>query len=272
VINPIDADELRRKVRAATPFPHCCIDNFLAEDFAARVRAAFPPFEAALKMGRVFNTVNEKKKVQITDSTMFPVPIAELNHLLAAREFLELLSYAFEIPKLLPDAELIGGGIHQTGPRGRLDVHVDFNYIAERELHRRLNILIYFNPDWKSAWGGNLELWDNGVQRCRHSFAPEMNRCVIFETSDISYHGVTAVNCPPDRVRCSIAAYYYTREAPAHWAGRANPTLFRSRPDEVMKAAVLMPAERAGLRIRGAVYGLRRGVKRFLIGLGQRPR
>ena len=38
------------------------------------------------------------------------------------------------IPNLLADDQLVGGGIHETGPRGHLDVHVDFNYIAERDL------------------------------------------------------------------------------------------------------------------------------------------
>ena len=266
MINPIDRDDLRLRVRSATPFPHCAIDHFLATEFADRVCAAFPAYEDARRVGREFRTVNEKNKIQITDPAMFPAPIAELNRLLGAKEFLGVLSYAFDIPNLLPDPESIGGGIHQTGPRGRLDIHVDFDYILERQLHRRLNILIYFNKDWRSEWGGNLELWDSQVKRCHHSFAPDFNRCVIFETSDRSYHGVAAVNCPADRARCSIAAYYYTREAPAHWNGIPRPTVFRSRPNEIFKGSVLMPAEQAGRRLHQAARTLRRGVKRIVKG------
>ena len=99
----------------------------------------------------------------------FSEPVAELNRALAAPEFLDLLSYVFEIPRLLADEQLVGGGIHQTGPRGHLDVHIDFNYIRERELHRRLNILIYFNKDWAPQWGGNIELWDKEVKVRHHS-------------------------------------------------------------------------------------------------------
>ena len=73
-------------------------------------------------------------------------------------EFLDLLSHVTGMPRLLTDDELVGGGIHQTGPRGHLDVHVDFNYIKERDLHRRLNILIYFNKNWQPEWGGNIGL------------------------------------------------------------------------------------------------------------------
>jgi hypothetical protein len=266
VIRPIATEELRHRVRVATPFPYFAIDNFLDPEFARLVHDSFPPYEEALKMGRSFQTVNEKKKIQITDPAQFAPPVLELNHLLAAPSFTALLSDLFEIPKLLPDGELTGGGMHQTGPRGRLDVHVDFNYIAERQLHRRLNILIFLNPEWPPEWGGNLELWDRDVKRCHHSFAPIFNRCVVFETSDISFHGVTAVSCPPDRARRSFAAYYYTREAPPQWTGESHGTVFRSRPNEVIRGHVLMPAEKAARSVRRSIQELRRGVKRILTG------
>jgi Rps23 Pro-64 3,4-dihydroxylase Tpa1-like proline 4-hydroxylase len=79
--------------------------------------------------------------------------------------------------------------------------------------------------------GGNIELWDTDVKVCHHSFEPIFNRCVVFETSEISYHGVTAVKCPEGQSRRSFAACYYTKEAPAHWNGQAHSTIFRVRPD-----------------------------------------
>jgi hypothetical protein len=260
-INPIDRDALRERVRTATPVPNFCVDNFLEEAFAERVLAAYPSYEEATRVGRSFNAVNEKGKVQVTDSSTFAEPIAELNRVLASPEFLDLLSYVFEMPNLLPDAELNGGGIHETGPRGHLDVHVDFNYIAERELHRRLNILLYFNKDWKPEWGGNIELWDAEVKACHHSFSPIFNRCVVFETNEVSFHGVTAVKCPEGRARKSFAAYYYTKEAPAHWTGEAHSTIFRARPDEVIKGAVMMPLEKAKVRLQEAFNGLKKKIK-----------
>jgi hypothetical protein len=260
-IRPIDRDELRAHVSAARPFPHFVIDGFLDDDFAGRVCDAFPTFEEASKMGRSFDAVNERRKIQVTDAAGFPKPIAELNRALAAPEFCETLSYVFDIPRLLPDEQLDGGGIHQTGPRGLLDVHVDFNYLEQRQLHRRLNILIYFNKGWDPGWGGNIELWDKDVKVCHHSLVPAFNRCVVFATSEVSYHGVTAVGCPEDRVRKSFAAYYYTREAPPGWDGKAHSTNFRARPDEFFKGSVLMPLERAGRRFRSAVSNLKRKIK-----------
>src|SRR5579863_813259 len=269
MINAIDRNAMRGQVRSATPFPHCLINNFLHADFADRVHEAFPTFEQARSVGREFRTVNERNKVQVTNAAMFPPPIAELNRLLAQRQLLELLSYAFGIEDLLPDPELTGGGMHQTGPRGRLDVHVDFNYLPEQKLFRRLNILIYFNKDWAADWGGNLELWDKDVRECRHSFAPLFNRCVIIETTSISYHGVSAVSCPPDRARRSFAAYYYTREAPPDWRGEAQSTIFRSRPNEKVKGRVLMPLEHAGRRMRQSIQDFRKVVKKAVGGPGE---
>lgn len=249
LINPIDRDALRRRVREAVPFPHFCIDNFLDPEFAERVHAAFPSFEEATRVGRSFAAVNERGKIQMTDSGAFAEPIRALNEALASAEFLDLLGEVFEIPNLLADEQLVGGGLHQTGPRGHLDVHVDFNYIKDRDLHRRLNILLYLNKDWPESWGGQVELWDRDVRVRHHAFTPIFNRCVVFATSEISYHGVTAVRCPEGQSRKSFAAYYYTREAPAGWTGEAHSTIFRARPNEILKGKVLMPLERTKRRI-----------------------
>jgi hypothetical protein len=143
-------------------------------------------------------------------------------------------------------------------------VHIDFNYIEERQLHRRLNILIYFNKNWEEEWGGHIELWDREVKVCHHSFAPIFNRCVVFATSEISYHGVPAVKCPPDQVRKSFAAYYYTKEAPDGWSGKAHTTIFKARPNEVVKGRVLMPLETAKRNVVHAVRGLKRRLKESL--------
>lgn len=266
IINPIDREVLRAQVRQSKPVPNFKIDNFLDEAFAFQVLEAFPSYEEAVKVGRSFAAVNEFKKVQVTDATLFAEPITRLNGALASPAFLELLSYVFDIPNLLADDQLVGGGIHETGPRGYLDVHIDFNYIEQRQLHRRLNILIYFNRDWKEEWGGNIELWDEHVKVCHHSFAPIFNRCVVFVTNEVSYHGVTAVKCPSDQTRKSFAAYYYTEEPPVGWTGENHTTIFKARPNELLKGRVLMPLESAKRSMVGVLRELRKTLKRSLIG------
>jgi hypothetical protein len=246
LIQPFDVDKLRNRVRSAKPFPFFSLDNFLEEGFANRVLESFPSYETAMKQGRSFQAVNERGKVQLTDSETFAPAVKELNEVLSSNEWLEVLSYVMDIPNLLSDDQLVGGGIHQTGPRGHLDVHVDFNYLKDRDLHRRLNILVYFNKNWKPEWGGNVELWDKDVKVCHHSSSPIFNRCVVFATSEISFHGVTAVKCPEGNSRKSFAAYYYTKEAPAGWDGTQHSTIFKARPNEVTKKWFSMPLEQAG--------------------------
>ena len=57
------------------------------------------------------------------------------------------------------------------------------------------------------------------------------------------------------------AAYYYTREAPAHWTGQAHSTIFKARPDEVLKGNVMMPLEKAKRRLGDALTGLKKKIK-----------
>ena len=264
VIRPFDLEALRKQVAATAnqPVPHFCIDNFLQPDFAERVYSEYPSLDFAKKHGRGFDAVNEKGKIQVTDSSLFPPAIKQLHEALSDPGWLEALGYAMNIPNLVADPKLIGGGLHVTGPQGHLDVHVDFNYIEDRQLHRRLNILIYMNKDWQDDWGGFFELWDKDVTKRMQAFAPRFNRCCVFETNEISFHGVTAVTCPPGQMRRSFAAYYYTKEAPAHWTGQSHSTIFKARPNEKLKGSVLMPMEKAKRsfkrtleRVKGKVAG-----------------
>jgi Rps23 Pro-64 3,4-dihydroxylase Tpa1-like proline 4-hydroxylase len=263
LINPIDRDALRAKIQTAQPFPHFCIDNFLDADFASEVCSSFPEYQSAKRMGHEFGGVNEKYKIQITDSSKFPPAIAKLNAILASQEYVDMWSDLIGIPKLMADPELSGGGIHETNSGGRLDVHVDFNFIEQRQWHRRLNILIYFNKDWREDYGGYLDIWDKDVKQCHGSFAPVFNRACGFATSEISFHGVTPLTCPPNVARKSFATYYYTKEAPANWNGRHHSTIFRARPDEWMRGHVLMPAESTVAHARQGLKKVKRAIKKL---------
>jgi Rps23 Pro-64 3,4-dihydroxylase Tpa1-like proline 4-hydroxylase len=263
-IAPYDRDLLKAQFDAAQPFRWFTIHPFLNAEFAREVVEAYPSFEQSRALGFEFTRLNEQRKVQITDSAKFPTPVAKLAEQLSAPAFLTDLEFITGIPKVLADPKLEGGGMHITGCGGRLDVHVDFNFLADRALHRRLNILVYLNRDWDPAWGGAVELWDRKVERRHHALAPQFNRCVVFETSNESFHGVQPVRCPPDRARLSFAAYYYTREAPPHWQGKPYDTIFRARPDEQLRGRLLMPLERMQRRLEHGVERATERVKKLL--------
>lgn len=253
---PLDVAALRAQYARGEPFPFFVIDGLLESSFAAAVAAAYPTFDTAKQLGFAFNAVNERKKVQVTDRALFPDPVGRLSDALASPEFLAQLSAITGIPKLLADPRLFGGGMHVTGPHGRLDVHVDFNVLAygdEPQLYRRLNLLLYLNPDWNAEWGGQVEFWDRDVTHCVQRYVPILNRCVVFETSEISYHGVAPLTCPASEVRRSFAAYYYTLEPANNEATATHSTIFRARPNERLRAAVLMPAEQLQRRVANGV-------------------
>lgn len=264
VVNFGDRDELRRQFCNAKPFPFVKIEDLVDREFAREVASAYPTFDDALASGRTFKTVNERRKVQITDQKKFAPPIFHLHRMLSSPQFLADLSYITGIPNLLADEQLVGGGVHVTGPGGRLDVHIDFNYMAERELHRRINLLLYLNPTWQEDWGGQIQLWDRDVQKCEQQFSPALNRCVIFETSEISFHGVTPVSPAAPYPRISFATYYYTREAPAGWNGDIHETIFRARPEERFRKYVAAPVEKLQRKLSSHTHSLKRGLKRMI--------
>ena len=252
VVNPHDWKALGAKFRVAEPFPSICIDNFLVPAFADELAEAHPDYDSARHQGREFDTLNEQKKVQVTDPASFPAPYRRLCLGLSSKAFLAGMSELSGIGGLTWDANFTGGGLHATARAGLLDVHVDFNFESSLGLYRRLNILIYLNPAWEPAWGGAVEFWDAEVKECSSAFLPIHNRCIIFATSDRSFHGVAAVSCPPGVVRKSFAAYYYSAE-PGDNAGEIygghHSTIFRARPHERYKKYWAMPLERARLRV-----------------------
>lgn len=128
--------------------------------------------------------------------------------------FLELLT---GITGLIPDPAFFGSGVHLTAPGGILAVHADFNSldVGRTRLRRRVNVFLYVNDDWPDEYGGHLELWDRNMSACRQRIHPSLGRLVVFSTTDFSYHGhLSALAAPHDRLRRSLALYYYTREHP----------------------------------------------------------
>lgn len=230
MLNPLDRDALRAQFESSRPYPHFVIENFLEPGFAKSIAATYPDFDTASRMGLQFKTVNEQRKVQICDPAKFPTPVQRLSEIISSSAFLKDMEYITGIPRLLSDDQFVGGGMHVTGSGGRLDVHVDFNYQEERQLHRRLNILVYLNEGWKPGWGGEIELWDKDVKNLLKSLSPALNRCLVFETSEISYHGVRPITAPP---RCAESRLPRTTTRKNHrdiGAERTTPPSFAPGP------------------------------------------
>lgn len=113
------------------------------------------------------------------------------------------------------DVNLFGAGIHQIHKGGFLGVHTDFNSYDHKvygKLDRRVNLLIYLNPNWKDEYNGKLSLCDITNKTVNYKITPLLNRCVIFNTTVNSLHGhPETLNVPDGICRNSIAVYYYTK-------------------------------------------------------------
>lgn len=135
------------------------------------------------------------------------------------------------IPNLLPDPSFSGGGIHRISTGGKLDIHADYNIHPETGLHRRVNLLIYFTPDWEKEWGGELELWERDMSKISKSISPEFNTAVIFAITDDAFHGHPHPLRTPDHIdRYSLALYYFTKERPVEEIKPPHAALWQNLP------------------------------------------
>lgn len=216
------------------PFRHVTIDDFFDPAFAERLLAEFPSFDPALAKNEIYGGV-WGKAVNTRLRDIAPA-YRELYDMVASRPFLDLIGEITGIPELMFDPAFYGGGTHENLHGQDLDPHVDFNYDQAQKLHRRLNLIVYLNKDWRAEWGGELELHSNPRRpeenRIR-SFDPVFNRAVLFETNEHSWHGFPRIELPEaerSRSRKSISIYLYTRDRPAEEVAPLHGTFYVQRP------------------------------------------
>ena len=108
-----------------------------------------------------------------------------------------------------------GTNFHKITNNGFLNLHTDFNNYKDtnlRSLDRRINMLIYLNPNWKEEYKGHLWLCNKDTKIIGKKILPILNRCVIFSTTNTSIHGHPERLAVPETITSdSLALYYYTQ-------------------------------------------------------------
>lgn len=210
-------ERLASEFRQADPFSHLVLEDFLnlTPDEAAGVYPA-PDWPYWNKR----NDFYQSGKMYCRDMDVIPPLISSMLCELSSPPFLRFLETVTGIGGIIPDPYYEGGGLHCSGPGGRLMPHTDFHYYDRLKLYRRLNLLLYLNPGWEESFGGGLELWEKGAKHPAKLVVPRWGTCVIFRTDDQSVHGFSTP-IAEGHWRRSIALYYYSSLEAAHFSGDA---------------------------------------------------
>ena len=272
------ATQIRDSFGHAKPFRYVMIESFLESDAAEALLRDFPRFDER----KAINEHGEVgRKAVVERVTAVSAFYAQFYDYINSKPFLEAMSKLTGIPDLIADPTLFGGGTHENLEGQGLNVHVDFNVDERRMLHRRINLLIYLNKDWDSAWGGDIELhsnpWYPEADQVK-AFPPLFNHGLIFETNEYSWHGFQRIALPDNRKhlsRKSFSIYLYTKDRPAEEIVAPHTTFYvpEPLPDSVVAGATLTAADAQAIRIATQSRdGLIRMYQKLLVEKEQRLR
>jgi Rps23 Pro-64 3,4-dihydroxylase Tpa1-like proline 4-hydroxylase len=217
----------------AEPFPHAVIDGLFDKDVLDAIVEGFPPVDNPIWQVSEDEGIQIKLRSDWKRERDIPPRIRDFIHFLNSGEFLQRITTLTGIEHLISDPYYTGGGLNCILPGGLLDVHCDGNWHDAMAVHRRLNLIVFLNERWDPGWHGALEFWDREMTRCVKAIEPDLNRLVVFETHDYSYHGHPhPLACPSDRMRRSLILYYYTstpRPADQIMIAKPHRALWRKR-------------------------------------------
>ena len=152
--------------------------------------------------------------------------LEEVIYAFQEEKIVSIISEICGLQDVLPDKNLYAGGISLMKKNNYLHPHLDNSHDKDRKLWRVLNLLFYVSPNWKLENGGNLELWNNGLEHPPIEIESKCNRLVVMSTHQKSWHAVNKVKI--DAVRACISNYYFSN-TPLSPHDNFHITLFRGR-------------------------------------------
>ena len=221
--------ELSKSFAEAKPFSHVVIENFFTNEVAETLLDNFPhPTKSSAPWHHYDNPIEQK--YSLDNFSSLPQIHKVIEHL-QSDEVVALLRAVTGIDELEADPHLHGAGLHAYPRRGKLDMHLDYCIHPISGKERRCNLIVYLNKDWKTEYGGDLELWDKELTKKTNLISPSWNTAIIFKTNDISYHGLPrAISCPEGSFRKSLAIYYVSPKT--HGALPRHKAEFHPTPEQ----------------------------------------
>lgn len=201
----------------ARPFPHVVIEDAIQTPPEA-ILSSFPALDSPL--WRHLDEAYQPGKMVLSRIERIPAPLAAMLRELMEPAALGFFERVSGIASLLPDPYLDGAGLHTSPPGGVMAPHTDTHINQRLGIYRRLNVLVYLNPDWTEADGGCLELYDeSNVRHPVRTIVPRWGTMVVFCSDSHSVHGFTKPIADTRGPRRALASYYYTAVDGPEFAG-----------------------------------------------------
>lgn len=225
------SDQLKNDFAQTGRINSCIIDDLLPEEIAQQIYDAFPsPEEMA-----IHKSLRENKRIAAQMDLYNPL-LEEIVFAFQDERVVKIVEQITGIKEMVPDENLYAGGISLMAHGNFLNPHLDNSHDNDRENYRVLNLLYYVTPDWDINSGGNLELWDNGMNKPQRTIHSKYNRLVLMITNKSSIHSVNKVTSQGKR--CCISNYYFSK-TPAESTNYFHVTSFYGRPEENVKNVIL---------------------------------
>src|SRR6266851_2909488 len=113
--------QFRDKYRSAQPFPHIILDDFLNEEILDLCLREFPPVDDSKVR---YRRSQENLKSEFDPDNLSP-PVRSVFYSFNSQRFVGFLENLTAISGLIPDPYFSGGGLHEVGQQGHLDIHAD---------------------------------------------------------------------------------------------------------------------------------------------------
>ena len=209
----------------------CTIDSLLPVEIANEIYKAFPTAEEMT----TYKSMRENKRIAAQMNLYNPL-LEEVVFAFQDNRIVKIIEEITGLNEMIPDKDLYAGGISLMAKGNFLNPDLDNSHDNDRENYRVLNLLYYCTPEWDIDKGGNLELWDFGMNMPPRIITSEFNRLVLMITNKTSIHSVSKVVA--EGKRCCVSNYYFSQK-PAEFEEYFHVTSFYGRPDEPVKKVFL---------------------------------
>jgi Rps23 Pro-64 3,4-dihydroxylase Tpa1-like proline 4-hydroxylase len=223
--------DLQQEFKTPQRINSCYLDHLLDEADAREIYASFPNQQEML----LLKDLREYKYVGIQLDKYHPI-LSKIIYAFQDPKIVKIISEITGIQQLFADEYLYAAGFSLMHQNCFLNPHLDNSHDKDRDKYRVLNLLYYVTPNWQQEYGGNLELWDHGLQQPCRTIHSKFNRLVMMVTNKTSLHSVSKVNHPGER--CCVSNYYFSPQS-IDEKEYFHVTSFRGRPEEKVTDLVL---------------------------------